>query len=202
MINKGMNVAVKHYSLLSAFRSTVIDTNENIVTIKVPKDSMRTVFQIGDPLAVAYNEEGSQKIKSATVTGFDAVNELLEFAEKPDVECTERRYSERLPVSLYADFRLTDLRGGKKKFALIRDVSEYGLCITTGEQIFRGQYIDMDIYLARNILSLTAKIVWVSQKGSTYDYGLQIKHNGPLILYRMRELMQKERLEFASIRFD
>jgi hypothetical protein len=163
---------------------------------------MKTVFQIGDPLAVAYKADGSQKIKSATVTGFDAVNEWLEFTEKPDVEYTERRYSERLPVSLYADFRLTDLRGGKKKFALIKDVSEYGLCITTGEQIFTGQYIDMDIYLARNILSLTAKIVWASRNGSCYDYGLQIKHNGPLILYRMRELMQKQRFEFASISFD
>ncbi len=197
MEQKNMSIAVRHYSMLSVFRSTVIDVKQNLVTIKVPKDCMKTVFQIGDPLAVAYSMEDAPDIKGVTVTDFDKENETLEFSEKTDAQCAEKRFSERLPVSLYADFRLTEASGGRKKFALIKDVSEYGLCITTSEQIFKGQYIDMDIYLVRDILSLTAKIVWVSQNNGSYEYGLQIKHNGALILRRMRELMRKLRSEFV-----
>lgn len=196
MTQKGIDITVRHYSMLSVFRSTVVDTDKNLITIKVPKDCMKTVFQIGDPLAVAYMMDDQLEIKSVTVTDFDAVNEKLQFAEKPNVECSEKRFSERLPVSLYADFRLSEVIGGRKKFALIKDISEYGLCITTNEQIFKGQYIDMDIYLFRDILSLTAKIVWASQNNDQYEYGLQIKHNGALILHRMRELMKKLRSEF------
>jgi hypothetical protein len=105
------------------------------------------------------------------------------------------RSYERYPVSLYADYRVLEEQGRRKCFALIKDISEYGVLIYSNESHFKGLRLAMDIYLTRDILSLTAEIVRKVECEGYYEYGLKIKHSGPVVFNHIKNFVKKSQNE-------
>ena len=195
----GMVVTVRHYSLLNVFKSVVLDVRDRFVTLKLTREFSVTRFLVGDPLVVAYIEGEAIKIVGGRLTALHPETEQLEF--KMDVaesEASNRLY-ERYPVSQYADIRLSDT--GRKFQALIKDISNYGMLILTKESLYKGQKIDIDIFLLRDIMSLKAEVVR-SHTGKVYmEYGLKILHRGPVVYNRIVNYVKKSQEEHA-VRFN
>jgi hypothetical protein len=69
------------------------------------------------------------------------------------------------------------------------------MMIYTKESVFKGQKFDFDIYLTRDILSLTAQIVRKTEHEGYFEYGLQIVHSGPVVFNHIRNLIRKAQME-------
>ncbi len=192
-IRPGLVITVRHYSLLNVFKGIVLDVQGSSATIKLPKECLKTSFLKGDPLVVAYETEKSVQITGGRIVDFNAGDEQLVFSEDvPDEGITMRAY-ERFPVSLYADFRLAE--GGKKCFALVKDISEYGMLIYSRESFFKGQKLHLDVFLTRDIMSLTAEIVRKAEFDNYFEYGLKIRHSGPVVFNHIKNFVRKAQEE-------
>ena len=192
----GLYITVRHYSMLNVFKGFVNDVQDNITTIKLPKECMRTSFLKGDPLVVAYKAvDGSVEIAGGTVIDFSKEKEQLTFEKDiPDEEMKMRAYV-RYPVSLYADFRVAEANGNRKSFALVKDISEYGILIYSEESLYKGQKLNLDIYLTRDIMSLSAEIVRKVEHENNYEYGLGIKHRGAAVFNQIKNFVKKAQEE-------
>lgn len=191
-LEPGLVVSIRHYSMLNVFKGTVLDIQDNVVTIKLPKECLRTSFLKGDPLVVAHEIYGAVDIIGGRIIDFNTGGEWLTFTEDildPD-ESGNRSY-ERFPVSLYADYRLIDGIGSKKCFALVKDISEYGMMIYARDSFFKGQKLNLDVFLTRDILSLTAEIVRKIDHDGYFEYGLKIKHSGPTVFNHIKSFVKK-----------
>jgi hypothetical protein len=113
-------------------------------------------------------------------------------------EGSRLRSYERFPVSLYADYRVVETMSNRKYFALVKDISDYGLMVYSKEEHFKGHKLNMDIYLSRDILSLTAEIVRKVDRGDYYEYGLKIRHNGPVVFNQIKNFVRKEQEELIG----
>ena len=194
-IRPGLVITVRHYSLLNVFKGIVSSVQENAVTIKLPKECLKTSFLKGDPLVIAYELDESIVITGGRTTEFSSAAEQLVFIEdKPDEDMKMRSHV-RFPVSLYADFKLAEVGGGKKCFALVKDISEYGILIYARESFFKGQKLNFDIFLTRDILTLTAEIVRKVEYDNYFEYGLLIKHCGPTVFNHIKSLVKKAQEE-------
>ena len=192
-IKPGLVITVRHYSLLNIFKGVVLDTQENTVIVKLPKEALKASFSKGDPLVVAYEADNSVEIAGGRLTDYDPKNEQLSFiADLPDDGVHLRSY-ERYPVSLYADFKLVE--GGKKCFALVKDINEYGILIYSRESFFKGQRLNIDIFLTRDIMTLTAEIVRKKEYDDYIEYGLKIRHNGPAVFNHIKSYVKKAQEE-------
>jgi len=195
-IESGSVITVRHYSMLNVFKGIVLQVQDNKVTIKLPKECMKTSFQAGDPLVVAYEaDEEKVEITGGRITDASPNKEQLVFAEDEHEEDMKMRSYERYPVSLYADFKHNGVRGNKKCFALVKDISEYGMLIYTSESLFKGIRLDLDIFLTRDILSLSAEIVRKFECGNYFGYGLRIRHSGAIAFNHIKNVVKKAQEE-------
>lgn len=196
LISTGSVITVRHYSLINVFKGMVLDIKGNSVTIKLPRECLRTEFLEWDPLVVAYEADKEKvEITGARVTGANMENGQLAFVEDELDEGMKLRSYERYPVSLYADFRHNGVYGNRKFYALVKDISEYGMLIYTEESMVKGQRLELDIYLNRDILSLSAEIVRKFEYGRYLGYGLRIKHSGAIIFNHIKNVVKKAQQE-------
>lgn len=196
LIGSGSVITVRHYSLINVFKGVVLDATDNTATIRLPRECLRTVFLKGDPLVVAYeSEEEKVQITGARIIDVKMEKEQLVLAEDQKNEGIELRSHERYPVSLYADFRHNGVGGNRKFYALVKDISEYGMLIYTEESLFKGLRLDLDVYLNRDILSLSAEIVRKFEYGSYFGYGLRIRHSGAVIFNHIKNVVKKAQEE-------
>jgi hypothetical protein len=188
-------VTVRHYSLLNVFKGIVRDVVDDMVTLSLAKEVSVTRFLEGDPIVVAFDENESINITGGILTRLNVTDGNLEFKMDTMEEEAKNRYYERCPVSLYADLKLNDI--GKKCFGLIKDISYYGLLIFSKEDLFKGQKMDLDIYLVRDIMSLKAEVTRKVQGAMYYEYGLKIIHKGPSVYNHIQNYVKKAQQELA-----
>ncbi len=198
MLEVGSVITIRHYSMTSVFKSIISDVSTYSIEVKLPKECMNTVFLPGDPLVVAYETGNSAQIKGGMIIDFNRQNELLAFSEDTYDEGMRMRSYNRFPVSLYADYRVIEEYVNKKNFALVKDISEYGLLIYSNDNHFKGMNMSLDIYLTRDILSLTAEIVRKVEHEGYYEYGLKIKHEGPYVFNHIKNFVKKSENELLG----
>ena len=198
-IKPGHVITVRHYSLLNVFKGMVLDTQENTVIVKLPKEALKASFLKGDPLVVAYEAGDTVEIIGGRLADYDPVNEQISFIADKMEDGTDQRFYERFPVSLYADFKLVE--GGRKCFALVKDISEHGLLIYSKDAFFKGQRLNMDIFLTRDIMSLTAEIIRRVDYKDYIEYGLKIRHSGPSVFNHIKNFVKKAQEEHV-LRFN
>ncbi|MGI6668339.1 MAG: PilZ domain-containing protein [Acetivibrionales bacterium] len=195
----GNVVAVKHYSMISVFTSIVANVRDQFIEIELPKECMGAEFLPGDPLVVAYENGNTTEIKGGRVVGYKKNEGMLSYTEDVyDEEKIKMRSFARFPVSLYADYKVLEESGNKKYFALVKDISEFGLMVYSTESHFKGLRLHMDIYLTREILNLTAEVVRKIECDGYYEYGLRIKHNGPTVFSQIKNYVRKSQEELTS----
>jgi len=188
-------ITIRHYSMLNVFKGNVLDVQNNTATIKLSKECLKTSFIKDDPLVVAFEADGTVEIIGGRIIDFSRDAEQLIFEEDQMDQGMQMRSYERHPVSLYADFRLIDGGVSKKCFALVKDISEHGILIYATESLYKGHKLYLDIFLTRDILSLTAEIVRKVECDNYFEYGLKIQHNGPNVLNHIKNLVKKAQQE-------
>jgi hypothetical protein len=194
-VEAGAVVTIRHYSMINVFKGTVVSADEAGVEVRLPKECQKAEFLSGDPLVVAYHNDESARIAGARLLEYRKAEEVLVYIEDDPGEGAMMRSYERYPVSLYADYRIVEEQGRKKCFALVKDISEYGVLIYSRESHFKGLRLAMDIYLTRDILSLTAEIVRKAEHEGYYEYGLKIKHSGPVVFNHIKNYVKKSQNE-------
>lgn len=195
---EGSVVTMRHYSMINVFDSIVDKIEGDRIVVKLPKECQKATFLEGDPLVTAYELDEKPVIKGGRVLEYKRYESLLAYREDVPDEGSRLRSYERHPVSLYADYRVADTMGHRKYFALVKDISDYGLMVYSKEEHFKGHRLNFDIYLARDILSLTAEIVRKVDHGGYYEYGLKIRHNGPFVFNQIRNFVRKEQEELIG----
>jgi hypothetical protein len=195
---EGSVVTMRHYSMINVFDSIVDKIEGDRIVVKLPKECQKATFLEGDPLVTAYELDEKPVIKGGRVLEYKRYESLLAYREDVPDEGSRLRSYERFPVSLYADYRVADAAGNRKYFALVKDISDYGLMVYSKEEHFKGHRLNFDIYLARDILSLTAEIVRKVDHGGYYEYGLKIRHNGPIVFNQIRNFVRKEQEELIG----
>ncbi|NMA33665.1 MAG: PilZ domain-containing protein [Clostridiaceae bacterium] len=197
-LTEGSVVTMRHYSMINVFSSIVDEIKDDKITVKLPKECQKATFLEDDPLVTAYELDTKAVIKGGRIAGYDKDAGLLTYTEDVLDEGSRMRSYERFPVSLYADYRVVEMPGYKKHYALIKDISDYGLMLYSKEDHFKGLKLNLDIYLARDILSLTAEIVRKVDRGGYYEYGLKIRHNGPIVFNQIKNFVRKEQEELIG----
>lgn len=197
-LTEGRVVTMRHYSMINVFDSIVDKIEGDRIVVKLPKECQKATFLEGDPLVTAYELDEKPVIKGGRVLEYKRYESLLAYREDVPDEGSRLRSYERHPVSLYADYRVADTMGHRKYFALVKDISDYGLMVYSKEEHFKGHRLNFDIYLARDILSLTAEIVRKVDHGGYYEYGLKIRHNGPIVFNQIRNFVRKEQEELIG----
>ena len=194
-VKAGALVTIRHYSMLNVFKSTVISADGARVEVRLPKECQKAVFLGGDPLVVAYVNDDNARIAGARISEYRKTEEVLVYIEDDPGEVVKMRSYDRYPVSLYADYRVVEEQGRKKCFALVKDISEYGVLVYSNESHFKGLRLALDIYLTRDILSLTAEIVRKEEHEGYYEYGLKIRHSGPVAFNHIKNYVKKSQNE-------
>lgn len=195
IIKPGVVVTIRHYSMLNVFKGIVQNVFDNIVTLSLSKEVSVTRFLEGDPIVVAFEGHENVKIIGGILTRLNIAEELLDFAMDVMDEEAKNRIYERCPVSLYSDFKLSDT--GKKCFGLIKDISYYGLLVLSKEDLDRGQRMDLDIFLVRDIMSIKAEVIRQIQGTMYLEYGLKIIHKGPSVYNHVQNYVRKLQDELA-----
>jgi hypothetical protein len=195
---EGTAVAVRHYSMIGLFTAVVSEVKERSVIIRLPKECAKATFLEGDPIVTSYEADSKVYIRGGRILNCNRRDELLEYSEDQFDEGSRMRSYERFPVSLYADYRVAEAFGNKKYLALVKDISDYGLMIYSKEPHFKGLTLIMDIYLPRDILSLNAEIVRKVEHDGYFEYGLKIKHNGPIVFNHIKNFVKKEQDELCG----
>jgi hypothetical protein len=194
-IRPGLVVTIRHYSLLNVFKGIVQDAIDDIVTLSLVNEVSVTRFLEGDPIVVAFEDLENVRIIGGILTKLNIVDELVEFRmDILEYEAKNRIY-ERFPVSHYMDFRISGT--GKKCSGLVKDISYYGLFIFSKEDLYKGQRIDLDIYLVRYIMSLKAEVTRKIQGPMYFEYGMKIIHKGPTAYNHIQNYVRKEQEELA-----
>ncbi|HEX2947496.1 MAG TPA: PilZ domain-containing protein [Clostridia bacterium] len=194
-VEAGTMVTIRHYSMINVFKSSITSIEGNRAEVKLPKECQKAEFLRGDPLVIAYYGEESSRIVGARILEYRKAEEALVYIEDDPDEGSRMRSYERFPVSLYADYRVVEEQGRRKCFALVKDISEYGVMIYSSESHFKGLRLAMDIYLTRDILSLTAEIVRKTEYEGYYEYGLKIRHSGPVVFNHIKNYVKKSQNE-------
>jgi len=191
-------VTIRHYSMINVFTGTVYHKDGISVVVKLPRECLKATFLKDDPIVTAYNTGSDFRITGGRVKEFIKSEELLAYEEDMPDEGSKMRAYNRFPVSLYADYRVAEAHDNKKYFALVKDISEYGIMIYSKESHFKGLNLIMDIFLTREILSLTAEIVRMAEHDGFYEYGMKIKHSGPVVYNQIRNYVRKEEEELTG----
>lgn len=189
----GNIVTMRHYSMINVFTGTVYDKNGNSVVVKLPKECLKATFMKNDPIVAAYETGPDAEITGGRVTDFIRSEELLIYEEDVPDEGSKMRAYKRFPVSLYADYRVNEAQDNKKYFALVKDISDYGLMIYSRLSHFKGLSLLLDIFLTRDILSLTAEIVRKVEHDGYFEYGMKIRQMARSFLIRSGISSEKSR---------
>jgi hypothetical protein len=197
-LKEGTVVTMRHYSMINVFISIVDEIRNGEIVARLPKECQKAVFLADDPLVTVYELDEKAVIRGGQIVDYIREPGLLIYKEDVFDEGSKLRSYERFPVSLYADYRVVDTLGSRKYYALVKDISDYGLMIYTKEEHFKGHKLGLDIYLARDILSLTAEIVRKVDHAGYYEYGLKIKHSGPVVFNQIKNFVRKEQEELVG----
>ena len=87
--------------------------------------------------------------------------------------CTEKRKSERFPVSLQGYVKGA---GGKNSSVLIKDISSSGLRIFTPGEYKIGETIGINVNFIDTVKYLDCLVVRKAERFHRFEYGLNISH--------------------------
>lgn len=195
-IKPGDIIIVRHYSLLNAFKSVVIEAADESLFLKISREQSNAYFYAGDPIVLATTGSENIRISGGRVHSYSQGEGILQVqVDIQKVENNARRY-ERTPVSHYADIRLCDTC--KKYQVLVKDISFYGIMLFTKEDLHKGQQMDVDVFLDRDIMSFKAEVVRKLEGTIHMEYGLKILHRGPLVFNHIQNYVRKSQEEFNN----
>ncbi|HOM01834.1 MAG TPA: PilZ domain-containing protein [Acetivibrio sp.] len=197
-IRVGDLVSIRHFSGTKLFKSLVLESNNNVILLKLMEDVALLNCSKGDPVVLGSESENNVYISSCTTLNTDKQQNTLELKIDNYETTSNKRLFVRFPVSLYAEARIG--QSTKKYLTIIKNISFNGMMIHTKEDFPLFQELKFDIR-AEIPIHLKATIIRKVKDEYNYEYGLKINYTDvhtPNLLKKYLILLKKEQEEFIK----
>ena len=172
-IQIGVLVSVRHFSGTKLFKSLVLQSNSDIITVKLIEDITLLNCSKGDPVVLGYELDSEVYIASCTILNMDKSQNSLELKIDNYETTSNKRLFVRFPVSLYAEARIGESQ--KKYLAIVKNISFTGMMIHSKADFPLFQELKFEIRAAVTI-HIKAIIVRKVKDTYNYEYGLKINY--------------------------
>jgi len=196
-IKAGDIVSVRHFSGTKLFKSLVLESQNDVVQVKLLEDITLLNCSQGDPLVLGSESENEIYVSSCTVLNIDKAQNTIEMKIDSYETTTNKRLFVRFPVSLYAEARIGESQ--KKHLAIVKNISYSGMMIFSKADFPLYQELKFEIRADSGIIiKLKATVIRKVKDTYNYEYGLKIVYTDvhtPNLLKKYLMLLKKEQEE-------
>lgn len=193
-IKAGDIVSVRHFSGTKLFKSLVLESQNDVVQVKLLEDITLLNCSQGDPLVLGSESENEIYVSSCTVLNIDKAQNTIEMKIDSYETTTNKRLFVRFPVSLYAEARIGESQ--KKHLAIVKNISYSGMMIFSKADFPLYQELKFEIRADSGIIiKLKATVIRKVKDTYNYEYGLKIVYTDvhtPNLLKKYLLLLKKE----------
>ncbi len=195
-IKPGEIVSIRHCSGTKLFKSVVLETIEDTLSVKLFEEIALLNCSEGDPVVLGFELDSEVYMASCNILELDKKENILDLKVDNFETITNKRLYERFPVSFYADVRIGESQ--KKNLVLVKNISLNGLMINTKLDFPLYQELKFEMHLDIKI-HLKATIIRKTKDAHNYEYGLKIIYtdvNTPKVLKKLILILKQEQEEF------
>lgn len=195
-IKSGEVVSIRHCSGTKLFKSIVLDTIEDNISVKLFEEIALLNCSEGDPVVLGFEYDSQVYMASCNILELDKKENTLGLKIDNFETITNKRLYERFPVSFYADVRIGESQ--KKNLVLVKNISLNGLMINTKLDFPLYQELKFEMHLDIKI-HLKATIIRKTKDAHNNEYGLKIVYtdvNTPKVLKKLILILKQEQEEF------
>ena len=196
-LKAGVLVSIRHFSGTKLFKSLVLESNGDIVWVKLVEDIALLNCSIGDPIVLGHEMKDEIYISSCTLLDMDKPRNALKVKIDNLEATTNKRLFVRFPVSIYAEATIDNL---KQKSRHGKNISFNGMMVHSKHDFPLYQELKFDLHVGITI-QLKAVIIRKTKDTHNYEYGLKIVYTDvhtPNLLKRYLLLLKKEQEEFIK----
>lgn len=198
-IKIGDVVAVKHYTGLSPFKSVVVDVGERTMALRLSKQFASLNCFEGDPVVVGFETNSKIYVASCTIEKINLTNSIIQLSVEIVEFVTDKRTSERFPVSFYADIREKESRNVHN--AVVKNISLNGLMVCCKSDLPEGMEVEVDVSADKTPIFLDACVIRKAKKENYYEYGFKIinkDNRAQNVLGWYMQVLKEEQEEFVK----
>lgn len=195
-IKSGEVVSIRHCSGTKLFKSIVLDSIEDTISVKLFEEIALLNCSEGDPVVLGFEYDSQVYMASCNILELDKKENTLGLKIDNFETITNKRLYERFPVSFYADVRIGESQ--KKNLVLVKNISLNGLMINTKLDFPLYQELKFEMHLDIKI-HLKATIIRKTKDAHNNEYGLKIVYtdvNTPKVLKKLILILKQEQEEF------
>ncbi len=197
-IKSGEIVSIRHCSGTKLFKSIVLDSIEDTLSVKLFEEIALLNCSEGDPVVLGFEYDSQVYMASCNILDLDKKENTLELKVDNFETITNKRLYERFPVSFYADVRIGESQ--KKNLVLVKNISLNGLMVNTKLDFPLYQELKFEMHLDIKI-HLKATIIRKTKDAHNNEYGLKIVYtdvNTPKVLKKLILILKQEQEEFIK----
>lgn len=184
----GEIVSLRHYSKIHLFKSIILESNYNYISICLSNEIVLQNFFVEDPIVITHENNLIINIIGGIIENICLTNRKIDIQIDRVVIESQKRLYERFPVSLYAD--IIQKNSKKRDIAILKDISSFGIQIYSKVDYPVNSDIDLDIYMEKNVVLLNTTIVRKKNRINYIEYGLSINYKNSSTMSFMQEYVQ------------
>lgn len=196
-IKTGDIVSVRHFSGTKLFKSLVLESQNDVIQVRIFEDITLLNCSQGDPLVLGSELENEIYISSCTILNLEKEQNTIEMKIDNCETTTNKRLFVRFPVSLYAEAKIGESQ--KKHLAIVKNISYTGMMIFSKIDFPLYQELKFEIHAGSGVsIHLKASIIRKVKDTYNYEYGLKIVYTDvhtPNLLKKYLVLLKKEQEE-------
>lgn len=196
-IKAGDIVSVRHFSGTKLFKSLVLESQNEVVQVRLLEDITLLNCSQGDPLVLGSESENEIYVSSCTIMNMNKEQNTIEMKIDSYETTTNKRLFVRFPVSLYAEARIGESQ--KKHLTIVKNISYSGMMIFSKTDFPLYQELKFEIRAGSGIIiNLKATVIRKVKDTYNYEYGLKIVYTDvhtPTLLKKFLVLLKKEQEE-------
>jgi c-di-GMP-binding flagellar brake protein YcgR len=163
MIELGAYVTIKHFAVVTSIE-------DDIATIKPTKEFGVFNYFENDPVILAYEHEGDIYITECKILSMNVESSTINLRMLFNQLVTNHRRLKRYPVSLYANIKYEPRR---TSVSYIRNIGVGGVAICAKNNLDIGQVVEIETYIADNVIVFNTEVVWRAKDSTGFEYGLK-----------------------------
>ncbi|TYQ18333.1 UNVERIFIED_CONTAM: PilZ domain-containing protein [Acetivibrio alkalicellulosi] len=190
----GEIVTLKHYSGKKINKGLISSINDENIIVKPERDFLIYSFFDNDPVVLGYENENIVNICESIITGINYNQNTVAINIKSTHSLTNKRITQRFPVSLSAYLTHNNLRF----FAYIRNISLDGLSLCCKHEHNKGDIVNIQTIIENKELVFDAKVMWKKIGKLGFEYGMGFHMVEEVFLDRIENCLQFLKMDQES----
>jgi YgiT-type zinc finger domain-containing protein len=171
-VKEDLVVMIYHHLNTKTLKAVVGKNDGDIHSLRLSNNTALMGFSDGDPFVLRFSRNGTGYNIGCSVDKVDKHNETIYFTVEDLYSYKEKRRSDRIPVSIYAEICKL---GEKVQFdGIVRDLSKHGLLICVKEVFEKGTVVEIHLHTSFKIISLIGAVVREEVGKHNNKYGIEI----------------------------